>query len=177
MGSDLYTLAAPGDVYHSAKETYLTPAPWAFLVWYVTKPTDLIVIFGSKWHIFRVLIHFLLLGTIIYQFCPSGKAVIIDGISWRFALLTILNAVYVNFWSNKSYILSFICALLVSSTVTVSASSCTFMYTDNASLTPHISLSFSTSTTSSRSTTTLNQSGTNSSCTCPSPSTTAGQQS
>jgi hypothetical protein len=74
----------------------------------------------------------------IYQFCPSGKAVIIDGISWRLPLLTILNAVFVNLWSNQSYIIAFIFALLVSSTVTVSASSCTFMYTGNAFLTPHI---------------------------------------
>jgi len=99
LGSDIYTLAAPGDIYHTGrKETYLTPAPWAFLVW--------------------VLIHFLLLGTMIYQFCPSGKSVIIDGISWRLPLLTILNAVYVNFWSKQSFIFSFIFALLVSSTVT-----------------------------------------------------------
>jgi len=98
LGSDIYTLAAPGDVYHTRKETYLTPAPWAFLVW--------------------SLIHLLLLGTVIYQFCPSGKSVIIDGISWRFPLLTILNAVYMNFWFNQSFIFSFIFALLVSATVT-----------------------------------------------------------
>lgn len=98
LGTDLYTLAAPGDTYHTRKETYLTPAPWAFLIW--------------------SLIHFLLLGTVIYQFFPSGKSVIIDGISWRFPLLTIFNAVYMNFWLKQSFIFSFIFALLVSATVT-----------------------------------------------------------
>jgi hypothetical protein len=138
LGTDLYTLAAPGDTYHTRKETYLTPAPWAFLIWYVTNPTSRLIIFGAKWLFCRSLIHFLLLGTVIYQFFPSGKSVIIDGISWRFPLLTIFNAVYMNFWLKQSFIFSFIFALLVSATVTVSASSCTFMHTGNALLTRHI---------------------------------------
>ena len=53
----------------------------------------------------RSLIHILLLGTIIYQFFPGGKKVIIDGISWRFPLLGILNAIYVNLWSTNHYII------------------------------------------------------------------------
>jgi len=69
----------------------------------------------------RALIHLLLLGTIIYQFFPAGKTVIIDGISWRFPLLGILNAIYVNTWSHGHYIVAFIFALFVSSAVTVSA--------------------------------------------------------
>ena len=40
----------------------------------------------------RSVIHVLLLGTVIYQFFDNGKKVIIDGISWRFPLLGILNA-------------------------------------------------------------------------------------
>jgi hypothetical protein len=60
------------------------------------------------------------LGTIIYQFFPGGKAVIIDGISWRFPLLGILNAIYVNLWANHRYIWAFVFALFVSSAVTVS---------------------------------------------------------
>ena len=35
LGSNVYTVAGPGDVYYSGKETYITPAPWAFLIWYV----------------------------------------------------------------------------------------------------------------------------------------------
>jgi len=98
LGSNVYTIAAPSGIYYTGKETYLTPASWAFLVW--------------------ALIHFLLLGTVIYQFFPTGKVVIIDGISWRFPLLAVLNAVYVNLWSKHHYVFSFIFALFVSSTVT-----------------------------------------------------------
>jgi len=88
----------PEGVYTQGKETYITPSPWAFLIW--------------------SLIHLLLLGTIIYQFTPEGKKVIIDGISWRFALLAILNAAYVKFWASRHYVVAFIFALLVSSAVT-----------------------------------------------------------
>jgi len=51
------------------------------------------------------MIHVLLLGTVIYQFFPNGKKVIIDGISWRFPLLAILNAIYVNLWATHHYII------------------------------------------------------------------------
>ncbi|KAI0287866.1 hypothetical protein BC826DRAFT_1093227 [Russula brevipes] len=80
LGSNISTIVVPKDAYTHGKLTYITPSPWAFLIW--------------------SLIHLLLLGTIIYQFTPEGKKVIIDGVAWRFALLG-----------------SFIFALLVSSTV------------------------------------------------------------
>ncbi|KIY64329.1 hypothetical protein CYLTODRAFT_493224 [Cylindrobasidium torrendii FP15055 ss-10] len=98
LGSNLYTIAAPRSIYYTGKETYITPAPWAFLIW--------------------SLVHLLLLGTVIYQFFPGGKAVIIDGISWRFPLLGVLNAIYVNLWASHHFIVAFIFALLVSSCVT-----------------------------------------------------------
>ncbi|KAF8556932.1 hypothetical protein OG21DRAFT_1475780 [Imleria badia] len=98
LGSNVYTIAAPHDIYYSGKETYLTPAPWVFLIW--------------------TLIHLLLLGTIVYQFTAPGKKVIIDGISWRFALLGALNSIYVNLWASHHYVVAFILALFVSSTVT-----------------------------------------------------------
>jgi len=98
LGSNIYTVASPAGIYFHGKETYLTPAPWAFLIW--------------------SLIHILLLGTIIYQFFPSGKRVIIDAISWRFPLLALLNAVYINLWATHHFILAFVLALFVSSTVT-----------------------------------------------------------
>lgn len=98
LGSNVYTVAAPNDIYFTGKETYITPAPWAFLIW--------------------SLIHLLLLGTIVYQFFPEGKRVIIDGISWRLPLLGVLNAIYVNLWASHHYIVAFIFALLVSSAVT-----------------------------------------------------------
>lgn len=98
LGSNVYTVAAPHDIYFTGRETYITPAPWAFLIW--------------------SLIHLLLLGTIIYQFTAPGKKVIIEGISWRFPLLGILNAIYVHLWASQHYILAFVFALFVSSAVT-----------------------------------------------------------
>ncbi|PPQ70528.1 hypothetical protein CVT26_013986 [Gymnopilus dilepis] len=98
LGSNIYTVATPSSIYYYGKETYITPAPWAFLIW--------------------SLIHILLLGTIIYQFFPNGKKTIIDGISWRFPLLGVLNAIYVNLWSTHHYIIAFVFALFVSSAVT-----------------------------------------------------------
>ncbi|KAF8621550.1 hypothetical protein AX15_007719 [Amanita polypyramis BW_CC] len=98
LGSNLYTVASPTDIYYSAKETYITPAPWAFLIW--------------------SLIHLLLLGTVVYQFFPGGKKTIIDGVSWRFPLLGVLNAVYVHLWATHHYVVAFIFALFVSSSVT-----------------------------------------------------------
>ncbi|TDL17793.1 hypothetical protein BD410DRAFT_831285 [Rickenella mellea] len=99
LGSNIYTIAGPEGAYRSGKETYFTPAPYAFGIW--------------------SLIHLLLLGAIIYQFFPQGKRVIVDAIAWRFPLLAVLNAIYVNVWSRQHYVVAFIFALLVSSTVTV----------------------------------------------------------
>lgn len=38
LGSNVYTIAAPHDIYYSGKETYITPAPWVFLIWCVYSP-------------------------------------------------------------------------------------------------------------------------------------------
>ncbi len=54
---------------------------------------------------YRTIIHFLLLGTIIYQFTENGHRTIIEGISWRLPLLAVLNAVYVNLWAAHRYII------------------------------------------------------------------------
>lgn len=97
LGSNVYTVAGPDHNYSSGKETYFTPAPYAFGIW--------------------SLIHILLLGYIVYQFTDNGKKTIIDGIGWRFPLLAVLNLVYVNVWTKGHYIIAFIFALLVSSTV------------------------------------------------------------
>ncbi|KAJ7128926.1 hypothetical protein C8R43DRAFT_1026385 [Mycena crocata] len=97
LGSNIYTIAS-GTTDYGGKETYVTPAPWAFLIWSI--------------------IHLLLLGTIVHQFTAAGKAVIIDGISWRFPLLVVLNSIYVHFWSNENYVIAFIFSLFVSSAVT-----------------------------------------------------------
>jgi len=96
-GSNIYTVAGPQSPYGTGKETYITPAPYAFYIWSI--------------------IHLLLLGYVIYQFFPAGKRTIIDGVSWRFPLLLVLNSIYVNVWAKGHYIVAFIFALLVSSTV------------------------------------------------------------
>jgi len=97
LGSNIWTVAGPHNIYYGVKETYFTPASWAFLIW--------------------SLIHVLLFGYIVYQFFPAGKLIIVDGISWRFPLLAALTSIYVNVWARHYYIVAFIFALLVSSTV------------------------------------------------------------
>jgi hypothetical protein len=98
LGSNIYAVAGPDSVYWTGKETYVTPAPWAFLIWTV--------------------IHLLLFGTIIYQFTENGHRSIIEGVSWRLPLLGVLNAVYVHVWQTQNYIVAFIFSILVTSTVT-----------------------------------------------------------
>lgn len=97
LGSNIYSVAGPGDVFRDARESYFTPSPWAFGIWSA--------------------IHLLLLGYIVYQFFDGGKAVIVDGVGWRFPLLVVLNSIYVNLWSHRHYVLAFIFALFVSSAV------------------------------------------------------------
>lgn len=36
LGSNIYTVASPTSIYYNGKETYITPAPWAFLIWCVS---------------------------------------------------------------------------------------------------------------------------------------------
>lgn len=98
IGSNFYAFIGPSPVYSGGKDTYLTPAPWALWIW--------------------SLIHLLLLGTIVYQFTSHGKEVIIDGIGWRFPVLGVLNAIYVHLWATNHFVVAFVFALLVSTTVT-----------------------------------------------------------
>ncbi|KZT56191.1 hypothetical protein CALCODRAFT_471284 [Calocera cornea HHB12733] len=97
LGSNIFAVAGPEPGYGSGKETYITPEWFAFYIWTV--------------------IHLLLLGAMIYQFFDAGKRVIIDAISWRYPLLAVLTAVYVAVWQRHHYIVAFVFALLVSSTV------------------------------------------------------------
>jgi len=97
LGSNVYAVAGPEGVYRSGKETYFTPASYAFGIW--------------------SLIHLLLLGFIVYQFTDNGKKTIIDGVGWRFPILAGLNSVYIYFWSRQWYLTAFVLALFVSSTV------------------------------------------------------------
>lgn len=63
------------------------------------------------------LIHLLLLGTMVYQFTARGTQVVVNSINWRFALLGVLNSVYVYLWTRHWYVPAFILSLLVSATV------------------------------------------------------------
>ncbi|KAF9648406.1 hypothetical protein BDM02DRAFT_3115441 [Thelephora ganbajun] len=98
LGSNIYSVASPQAIYGNIKQTYFTPANWAFFAW--------------------SLIHLLLLGTIIYQFTTAhAKAVVIDGISWKFPFLAILNTIFVAVWANHHYITALILSLLIASSV------------------------------------------------------------
>ncbi|WVN89787.1 uncharacterized protein L203_105017 [Cryptococcus depauperatus CBS 7841] len=97
LGSNVYSIAGPEDMYGSSKVTYITPSYYAFYVW--------------------SLVHLLLLGTLIFQFTTRGKEIIVDSIGWRFALLGLFNSVYIYFWSRHWYILAFCLSLLVSASV------------------------------------------------------------
>ncbi|OAX42474.1 hypothetical protein K503DRAFT_346473 [Rhizopogon vinicolor AM-OR11-026] len=83
MGANGYSVISPLDIYYTGKETYFTPAPWAFFLW--------------------PLIHLLLLGTCIYQFSGRGKELIIDMIGWNLPLLDVLNVMYIYSWGNQEY--------------------------------------------------------------------------
>ncbi|KAJ9104654.1 hypothetical protein QFC21_002152 [Naganishia friedmannii] len=97
LGSNIYSVAGPTDIYKNVKDTYVTPSYYANYIW--------------------SLIHFLLIGTMCYQFTEKGKTIIVDGVQWRFALLAVLNFAYVWLWGHHWYITSFILSLLVSATV------------------------------------------------------------
>ncbi|EGN98822.1 hypothetical protein SERLA73DRAFT_181484 [Serpula lacrymans var. lacrymans S7.3] len=98
MGANAYTVLSPKDIYYTSKETYFTPAPWAYFIW--------------------ALIHLLLLGTIIYQFTRPGKQIIIDGLGWRFPMLGIINAMYIYSWTIGEHLYELFFILFVSSSVT-----------------------------------------------------------
>ncbi|KAH7925838.1 hypothetical protein BV22DRAFT_1046499 [Leucogyrophana mollusca] len=97
-GANVYTVLSPEDIYYTGKETYFTPAPWAYVVW--------------------PLIHLLLLGTIIYQFSKPGKKIIVERIGWHLPLLNILATIYLYSWTIAEYRYGLIFIIFVGSTVT-----------------------------------------------------------
>lgn len=109
LGSNGYSALGPHSAKWSAggaKETFVTPDPWFFGIW--------------------GLVHFLLLGFIVYQFHPNGYHPAIEGVGWRFPLLAVLNSAYSQLSSNGSLkhdtsrvwaILAFVVMLLIAGTV------------------------------------------------------------
>ncbi|KAF9037463.1 hypothetical protein BJ165DRAFT_1353298 [Panaeolus papilionaceus] len=100
LGSTVHAVASSSYADYYGEETYVTPAPWAFLIWFVT------------------VIHSLLFGTLIYQFFPRGKEIIVDGIAWRFSCLAILNAIYSTFWATHHTYWALLFACFVTAEVT-----------------------------------------------------------
>ena len=94
LGTNIYLAVPPQSTYGNIKQTYLTPASWAFFVWPV--------------------IHVLLYGTTIYQFSSArGKTIVIDGISWWFPLMTIVNVIFLVAWANHYHTIAFILSLFL----------------------------------------------------------------
>ncbi|KAI5476861.1 putative membrane permease [Pseudohyphozyma bogoriensis] len=96
FSSNLYgNLGGHGYHFHGP-DTYITPASYVFQIW------GLIVL--------------LLLGFVIYQFFDSAQPAVL-GIGWRFALLGVLNAVFVHLWVQGLYLIAFIFSILVAASV------------------------------------------------------------
>ncbi|GAA5843249.1 hypothetical protein JCM5353_000719 [Sporobolomyces roseus] len=78
------------------RETAFTPATYVFWTW--------------------TLIDLLLLGYVVYQFFPKSHDAV-HSIGYRFALVGVLNAIFVHVFVTRHFIVAFIFALLVASTV------------------------------------------------------------
>ncbi|GAA5837461.1 hypothetical protein JCM11251_002113 [Rhodosporidiobolus azoricus] len=79
--------------HHAGRETYFTPASYVFYTCDV-----------------------LLLGYVIYQFVDSSHDSI-HGVGWRFPLVAVLNAIFVHVYVTGHYIVAFIFAILLASSV------------------------------------------------------------
>ncbi|KAM0749644.1 hypothetical protein T439DRAFT_326525 [Meredithblackwellia eburnea MCA 4105] len=95
FGTGLYGSLNPNG-HHGGKITYFTPASYVFYIW--------------------TIIDLLLLGYVIYQFFDISHHAT-HGVGWRFALVAVLNAIFLHVFVTGHYIVAFIFALLVASTV------------------------------------------------------------
>lgn len=83
--------------YHENHLTYITPAVFVYFIW--------------------VLIHFLLLGFVIFQFFPSANEVVVDGVHWHFLSLGLFNSIWIWLYSTDHTILALIPLFLLSGQV------------------------------------------------------------
>jgi hypothetical protein len=97
LGLNTYSGFFEKSPYHENHLTYITPAVFVYYIW--------------------VLIHFLLLGFVVYQFFPAAHEVVVDGIHWHFLSLSVFNAIWVWLYSTDHTILALIPLLLVSGQV------------------------------------------------------------
>jgi hypothetical protein len=76
LSANVYSAYGPeeGSPYLDAIKTYITPAPFVFLVWGV--------------------IHLLLAGFVIYQFFSRASETVVDGIGWHFVFITLWNSAW-----------------------------------------------------------------------------------
>ncbi|CAE6433001.1 unnamed protein product [Rhizoctonia solani] len=86
LGSNVYIYTKSDGDYRSGKETYFTPAPYAFGIWPV--------------------IHLLWLGLLVYQFTENGTKTIVE-VGWKFPAVAISSAVYIYVWAKGNYTLAF----------------------------------------------------------------------
>ncbi|KAF9933380.1 hypothetical protein BGZ65_004150 [Modicella reniformis] len=70
--------------------SYITPAPWTFLIWTV--------------------IHFLLGGMIVYQFFNDK---LYDAVSWHFVWISIINSIWLALWTSDHTIFALIAMFFV----------------------------------------------------------------
>jgi len=75
------------------KLTYISPAPFAYLVW--------------------SLIHLLLFGFIVYQWFDSAKEVVIDAVGWHFVFIGLWNSASVGLCETHHPILAWIAVLFL----------------------------------------------------------------
>ncbi|GAA6025495.1 hypothetical protein JCM11491_002839 [Sporobolomyces phaffii] len=93
FSSNLYGGLSPHGV---GRETAFTPARYVFWTW--------------------SLIDFLLLGYVIYQFFDKSHDSV-HGVGYRFALVGILNAIFLHVFVTRHFIVAFMFAILLASTV------------------------------------------------------------
>lgn len=94
FSSSLYSVLTPGG---APKTTYITPAAWGTYVW--------------------TLIDILLLGLVVVQFTDAGYEPVIEGLGFRFAIIGVLNAVFVWLNHHNHYIVGFIFSILLAAAV------------------------------------------------------------
>jgi hypothetical protein len=100
VGANVYSGLGPekdDSPYHENHPTYITPAPFVFGV--------------------LGLIQFLLGGFVIYQFFSSNPEVVVDGISWHFIGVILLNSLWLFLWQTDHLILAWIVVLITSSQI------------------------------------------------------------
>ncbi|KAL8279941.1 hypothetical protein RQP46_007791 [Phenoliferia psychrophenolica] len=93
FGTSIYGGLSP---HGTGKITYFTPANYVFGIWTIT---DL-----------------LLLGYVVYQFFDESHDAT-HGVGWRFAILSVLNAIFLHVFVTGHYIVAFVFSLFVASTV------------------------------------------------------------